>query len=191
MRFGAPLARPDHAASAVACAQEIDVFSEEFRGIKNRDGIALGQTRIGVNTGPAIIGNFGGESFFDYTAHGDAVNVAARLETVNKQLGTRICVSQSTVNMIDGFLGRPVGELLLKGKSEPLVAWEPLSQARFEHPSTAAYIGAYDLLKARDPAAYQAFAALVGEHGEDPLADFHLRRVLGGDTGVSVELSEK
>jgi adenylate cyclase len=46
-----------------------------------------------VHAGPAIVGNFGGKRFFDYTAYGDTINIAARLETANKQLGTRICVS--------------------------------------------------------------------------------------------------
>ena len=58
-----------------------------------RTGVALGVTRIGVHAGPAIVGNFGGGRFFDYTAYGDTINIAARLEAANKQLGTRICVS--------------------------------------------------------------------------------------------------
>jgi adenylate cyclase len=66
-----------------------------------------------------------------------------------------------------------------------------LTEDQHDHPSTAAYLRAYEQLQAEDPAAYQAFAALVGEYGEDPLADFHLRRVLGGQTGVTVEFTEK
>jgi len=189
--FGAPLEQSDHARRAVDCALEIDAFATDFVGRKNAEGIGIQQTRIGINTGPAIVGNFGGETFFDYTAHGDAVNTAARLETVNKQIGTTICISQSVVDEIDGFKGRPVGELILKGKTESLNAYEPLTEAKFDHPSTAAYLKAYDQLKSNDQAAYQAFAALVGEYGEDPLADFHLRRVLGGQTGVTVEFAEK
>ena len=55
-------------------------------------GIDFGETRIGVNSGEVVVGNFGGSSMFDYTAYGDAVNTAARLESVNKQLGTNICI---------------------------------------------------------------------------------------------------
>ena len=58
--------------------------------------VAIGVTRIGVNSGSAIVGNFGGDALFDYTAHGDAINTAARLEAANKYLGTRICVSAET-----------------------------------------------------------------------------------------------
>ena len=66
--FGAPIAHPDHAAQAVACALAIDRFAEGFRGSQRRAGIPLGPTRIGVNSGEAVIGNFGGAHYFDYTA---------------------------------------------------------------------------------------------------------------------------
>ena len=59
--------------------------------------MGVGATRIGINSGPALVGNFGGGRFFDYTAYGDTLSIAARLETANKQLGTRICVSDSVV----------------------------------------------------------------------------------------------
>jgi len=109
--FGAPKEQADHAARGVACAMEIDEFAETFRKKKNAEGIALGVTRIGVHSGNAIVGNFGGDLFFDYTAHGDAINTAARLEGVNKYLGTRICVSDKVSEQIPDFQGRPVGTL--------------------------------------------------------------------------------
>src|SRR6478736_7666968 len=93
--FGAPAEQPDHAARAVACALSLDEFAASFRGQCNKKGIPLGITRIGVHAGTAIVGNFGGGRFFDYTAYGDTINVTARLETANKELGTRICVSAS------------------------------------------------------------------------------------------------
>ena len=66
-------------------------------------GVPLGVTRIGVHAGPAIVGNFGGGRFFDYTAYGDTINVAARLEAANKQLGTRICVSATLADKVQGL----------------------------------------------------------------------------------------
>src|SRR3974390_1066657 len=69
-------------------------------------GIALGLTRIGAHAGPALVGNFGGDRFFDYTAYGDTINVTARLEAANKQLGTRICVSATLADKDEGFRGR-------------------------------------------------------------------------------------
>ena len=189
--FGAPLEQADHASRAVACAMEIDVFSEDFRQQWNEKGIKLGSTRIGINTGDAIIGNFGGDSFFDYTAYGDAVNTAARLETANKTLGTRICVSQSVVDQIDGFTGRPAGDLQLAGKSGSLPAYEPLSAEQAESPAMKAYGEAFELLKNGDEAARQAFAGLLAIMPDDPLALFHLQRTLAGERDVVIDASRK
>jgi adenylate cyclase len=90
--FNAPLLQSDHAQRAVECAMAIDQWSARFRQRVEQEGIDLGVTRIGVNTGKCIVGNFGGKRRFDYTAHGDAINTAARLEAINQRLGTTICV---------------------------------------------------------------------------------------------------
>jgi adenylate cyclase len=189
--FGAPVEDPEHAAHAVSCALAIDDFAMRFRTEQTAAGVALGVTRIGVNSGPAIIGNFGGAHFFDYTAYGDAVNTAARLEHANKAIGTRICVGESVVAQIPDFIGRPVGTLLLKGKSQALRCYEPLPAERAAEPATAGYRDAFALLEAEDPKARQAFAALVGQYDEDPLTMFHLGRLLAGATGVAIEVTEK
>ena len=190
--FGAPVEQSDHAERAVHCALAIDEFACRFAACQNAEGVPLGVTRIGVNSGSAIVGNFGGELFFDYTAHGDAINVAARLESANKQLGTRICVSATTAAKMPDFHGRPIGELLLKGREEALMAYEPLSEDALRSPETAAYAAAYEKLGMGDTVgARQAFAGLIGQYGDDPLALFHLQRLLTGKTGVRIELSEK
>jgi len=79
-----------------------------------------------------MVGDFGGELFFDYSAHGDAINTAARLESVNKYLGTRICSSAATAIRVPDFSGRPAGTLVLKGKTEGLTYSNrsPLSRTR-------------------------------------------------------------
>ena len=115
--FGAPGEQPDHADRAVACALALDAFSQAFRARWRGNGAALGATRIGVHAGPAIVGNFGGGRFFDYTAYGDTINIAARLEAANKQLRTRICVSASVAERVQDFRGRPVGDLVLRGRT--------------------------------------------------------------------------
>ena len=63
----------------------------------------FGITRIGVHAGPALVGNFGGSRFFDYTAYGETINTAARLEDANKFLGTRICVSATLAERAQNF----------------------------------------------------------------------------------------
>lgn len=186
--FGAPLEHTDHASRAVACALDLDSFSQSLCRSKRAQGIALGHTRIGVHTGMAIVGNFGGDTFFHYSAYGDAVNTAARLEAANKQLGTRVCVSGDTVALIPDFDGRPIGTLMLKGKEKGIVAFEPLNPALSHSAGMTSYREAFDLLAAGDPNAVQRFAACVGANGDDRLATFHLRRLLAGHTGPVISL---
>jgi adenylate cyclase len=186
--FGAPGEQPDHAARAVACTLALDEYAQSFRGTCDRKGIALGVTRIGAHAGAAIVGNFGGERFFDYTAYGDTINVAARLEAANKQLGTRICVSAALAGKFENFRGRPVGDLVLRGRTETLRAFEPLRDDQFDTPGTKSYLEAFAKLEAGDPGAVAAFAAHIGKQPEDQLASFHLKRLLNGATGTRIAL---
>jgi class 3 adenylate cyclase len=186
--FNAPGDQPDYAARAIACAHELDAWAQQFRERWKLRDVQFGVTRIGVHAGPALVGNFGGGRLFDYTAYGDTINTAARLETANKFLGTRICVSATVADGTEAFQGRPVGDLMLRGRSEPLRAYEPLTPAAFEDPATAQYCEAFAKLEAGDAAAMPAFAALVGLHAGDALAGYHLRRLLNGAKGVRIQL---
>jgi adenylate cyclase len=186
--FGAPAAQPDHAEKAVACALALDAYAEGYRARWRDKGVEVGTTRIGVHSGPALVGSFGGGRFFDYTAYGDTINVAARLEAANKQLGTRICISGSVVERMAEFRGRPIGRVLLRGRSEPLTAYEPLSAKRYADPLIAEYLAAYAKGAEADPSALPAFAALLGRDSGDGLVGFHLKRLLAGETGTDVVL---
>lgn len=186
--FNAPGDQPDYATRAVACAHDLDAWAQDFCARQSDRGVDFGATRIGIHAGSALVGNFGGNRFFDYTAYGDTINIAARLEAANKQLGTRICVSSSVAAAAENFQGRPVGDLMLRGRSEPLRAFEPLSHERFEAPETAQYSEAFAKMEAGDAAAMPAFAALVGTHADDPLAGFHLKRLLNGGKGIRMQL---
>jgi adenylate cyclase len=117
----------------------LDEYAQSSRQCWHQKGIPLGLTRIGVHAGPAIVGNFGGGRFFDYTAYGGTINVAARLEGANKQPATRICVSATLAAKAEDFRGRPVGDLMLRGKSEALRAFEPLRVDVYEYPATKSY----------------------------------------------------
>jgi adenylate cyclase len=186
--FGAPGEQPDHAARAVECALALDEYSQSFRERWQGKGVALGVTRIGAHAGPAIVGNFGGSRFFDYTAHGDTINVAARLEIANKQLRTRICVGATLAAKVKNFRGRPVGDLMLRGKTEALRAFEPLRVEQYDDPATGSYLRAFAKLEAGDPGALAAFATHVGNRSDDQLASFHLRRLLNGASGTQIAM---
>lgn len=186
--FNAPGDQPDYARRAIACAHDLDSWAQAFRERWKQKSVNFGTTRIGVHAGPALVGNFGGSRFFDYTAYGDTINTAARLEAANKHLGTRICVSAAAADSAGNFQGRPVGDILLRGRSEPLRAFEPLQDAPFKAAATARYGEAFAKLEAGDAAAMPAFAALVGLHADDALAGFHLKRLLNGAKGARIQL---
>src|SRR6185503_14290312 len=123
--FGAPLDDVNHAEHAVDAALEmIDELlrlNERWTS-EGRPSLDIG---IGVNTGPMIAGNIGSEAIMSYTVIGDAVNLGSRLESLNKQYGTRIIISQTTRAALDGrYLIRPLGEVVVKGKSEPVAIFE-------------------------------------------------------------------
>jgi adenylate cyclase len=186
--FGAPGDQQDHATRAVACALEQDEYAQAFCKRLQMNGIALGVTRIGAHAGPAIVGNFGGGRFFDYTAYGDTINIAARLEAANKQLGTRICVSAPLMSRVEDFQGRPVGDLVLRGKTEALRVFEPLPAGQSGSVATKSYVEAFAKLESDDPGATSAFAAHLGKYSDDVLATFHLKRLLNGATGTSIRM---
>lgn len=184
--FGAPDDQPDHAARAVACALALDAFAEAFRAARAEGGAALGITRIGVHSGPALVGDFGGGRHFDYTAYGETINLAARLEAANKALGTRLLVSAATAARIGGFQGRKVGDLLMRGTRRPMAAFEPLTPDRATAPGMTAYAEAFARLGTADAEAAHAMARLAAEG--DALAGFHARRLAGGGEGALIEL---
>jgi len=188
--FGAPNEQPDHAVRAIACALEMDAAAQKFRAQIN-SRIPVGVTRIGVNSGSAIVGNFGGEDYFDYTAHGDSINIAARLERANKYLGTRICVSSDTKSRIKNFRGRPIGVLLLKGKNQDTEVFEPLDDSTGDRVDPVAYLRAYESLKACHPDACKEFSEYCSRYPDDALAAFHLKRLQAGHTGSKIILESK
>ncbi len=189
--FNAPTDQPDHADRAVACALEMDEFCEAYARRVRQRGITLGHTRIGINTGVAVVGNFGGAARFDYTAHGDAINTAARLEGANKLLGTHICVSESTRAATTHPSYRPIGRLLLVGKTSSVAVYEPLPVRRANDPALSAYCEAYEHMERGEADAATLFARLSAEHPDDPLAAFHARRLAAGQSGIDIIMTQK
>ncbi|MEM7504907.1 MAG: adenylate/guanylate cyclase domain-containing protein [Pseudomonadota bacterium] len=117
--FNVPAADPLHASRALHAALDMlaAVESRVYAGRHVR-------VRIGINTGPVVAGAVGASGRLSYTVHGDAVNLAARLESLNKELSTRILVSGHTAELVDGFELRPAGETTVRGQSHPIALFE-------------------------------------------------------------------
>lgn len=126
--FGAPLAREDHALLACQSALAIQAGLPQLQEAWRSPGGPPIEIGIGINTGPMIIGNMGSAERFDYTVIGDEASLGARLEAANKDLGTRILISQATFQKAaDGIEARSLGELTFRGIPRPVNVYELLS----------------------------------------------------------------
>ncbi len=119
--WGAPIADPDQAENALKASlsmlEQLKELNKELRALGDPE-IHIG---IGLYTGPAIVGNVGSDLRFDYTVMGDTVNVASRLEGLNKEYKTEIIIGETTKNKIKGnYVFRALGSVAVKGRKEPL-----------------------------------------------------------------------
>jgi adenylate cyclase len=151
--FGAPLDDPDHARNAVraalACRGRLEELNEKKSAFR---GYRLDQ-RIGLNSGEALVGNIGSERRFNYTAMGDTVNLASRLEGANKVFGTSIIASESTVlGAGSDFVWRELDAIRVKGRAQSVKIYEPFSMSEARNMASwfAAYAEALALWRARD-----------------------------------------
>ncbi|CAL76797.1 putative adenylate/guanylyl cyclase with a CHASE2 domain; putative signal peptide [Bradyrhizobium sp. ORS 278] len=142
--FGAPLDDPHHAKSAAHAAldckaklAELNRTSTAFQGIKVAQ-------RIGINSGPALVGNFGSQRRFNYSVMSDAVNVASRLEGANKFYGTTIIASESTVALAGSdFAWRELDTIRVKGREQSLKIYELYGEAAETKADDDALLAAY------------------------------------------------
>jgi len=112
--FNVPTDDPDHAIHALRAALEINrtVAVQQFAGITLNN-------RVGVNTGEVVAGSVGSENRLNYTVHGDAVNLASRLEVLNKEYGTRVLASQATIDLAGGGIPcEQIGKISIRGRQE-------------------------------------------------------------------------
>jgi adenylate cyclase len=124
--WGAPIARDDDADRAVRAAVAMYEAGEAFKRSGGADLPPLGRTRVGLHRGEAVVGNFGGEGRIQYTALGDGMNTASRLESANKALETTILVSREAKDGSSLDIFRPMGRIVLSGRSTPVEVWEPV-----------------------------------------------------------------
>lgn len=124
--WNAPLVQENHPVRAVRAALRCQQALAELRpAFATSTGAEL-YMRIGMNTGAAVVGNMGSRTRFDYTMLGDAVNLAARLEGVNKQFDTYTMISEATASELsDEFRCRELGRVGVVGRSAPVVVFEP------------------------------------------------------------------
>ncbi|HEY4743466.1 MAG TPA: adenylate/guanylate cyclase domain-containing protein, partial [Desulfuromonadaceae bacterium] len=166
--FNAPLDVPEHAAHACAAAVRMLERLKELNAGFTARGMHTLDIGVGINTGPAVVGNMGADIRFDYTAIGDSVNLASRLEGLNKYYGSHILVSEDTRNQVndDRFTFREVDRVRVKGKQQPIVMYELMVANADILPRFEEGLSLY-----RDrafAAAKSLFDALAATHGDGP-----------------------
>lgn len=129
--FGAPVHYPDHAKYACRCALAHLKKLKELQAEYERKGLPLIDIGIGLNTGEASVGNMGSDIVRNYTVMGDTVNLASRLEGINKQYGTRIIISEFTQTEVkNDFVTREVDRVRVKGKKQPVKIFELVAEGK-------------------------------------------------------------
>lgn len=162
--WGAPVARPDDATRALAAARAIQAHSTaQLERNKSSTTPRIGRTRIGVHRGNAVVGNFGGTDRIQYTALGDAMNTAARLESANKAMGSYTLLSSFALDGIANPVCRSLGRITLRGRSEPLDVYEPVDDEALATTQTALV----RRFQAGDADALPALAALAASRPDD------------------------
>ena len=125
--FGAPSPQPNHAERAVRTALAMKkalIIFNTLRNQQKKDPIHIG---VGINTGEMVVGNIGSEQRLEYTAVGDAVNLASRLEGINKQYGSDVIISESTARQLpEDVVTRELDKVRVKGKYTPVTIYEVL-----------------------------------------------------------------
>ncbi len=125
--WGAPVSTPDHALKACSAALKMQ---EEMRVLQSdwqARNLPAFRARVGLHSGPVVAGNVGSRERFNYTVMGDTVNLASRLEGINKHYGTEILMSESTYRQVaDRFLVRELDTVQAKGRVQPVIIYELL-----------------------------------------------------------------
>jgi adenylate cyclase len=123
--FGAPVSHGNHALNCCGAAIQMQDQLIRLRQLWAKQGRPQLHARIGINTGPMVVGNMGSENRFDYTVMGDPVNLGARLESANKQYGTFLMIGETTYEMAkEDLIVRELDLVRVKGKTEPAKVFE-------------------------------------------------------------------
>jgi adenylate cyclase len=175
--WNAPLTLEDHAVRGVRAALRCQAKLAEMRpGIRARIGKDM-RMRVGMNTGPAVVGNMGSKTRFDYTMLGDQVNLSARLEGINKQFGTYTMISRAVVEKMAGaFPVRELSRVAVVGRKEPVVVFEPMLPAEFAARKPALEVFDRGLQEYYAGRFAEAEGIFAGVAAEDPVAASYARK---------------
>ncbi|MEO9461325.1 MAG: adenylate/guanylate cyclase domain-containing protein [Marinomonas sp.] len=182
--WGAPIAKADDADRAARAGYAIWEAGEAFRAevaAMDPDLPKIGKTRVGMHFGEAVVGNFGGESRIQYTALGDSMNTAARLEAANKALETSVMASREFAERTTLNWWRPMGKVVLRGRARPVELMEPAP--KFSEKDQAELSEAMALVSTRRNAAIEAVEGLI----ERNLADKGLPNLLNRMNNLNEE----
>jgi adenylate cyclase len=191
--WGAPIARADDPDRAVRAGRAMYEAGESFRDmaqeIAGEDIPPIGVTRVGLHRGEAVVGNFGGEGRIQYTALGDAMNTAARLESANKALKTTMLVSDEAKreSTLDYF--RPMGRIVLSGRATPVMVWEPAPD--MESAFVAQLNDIWARFDAGDREALVQLEAIAADHKEDAALQYFVYRCREVGSGGHFVLGSK
>jgi len=185
--WNAPVQRSDHVLRACAGALRAARRMERVNDAWEAEGRPRIRIRIGLNCANVLVGNVGSSARLSYTALGDGVNVAARLEGINKVFGTTICISDSIYDQVrTEILVRPLKRVQVKGRKSEFMIYELLALRVSENPELRIRDGdeqlstmtwnASQLIEAGDlPAARRAYSAILESFPNDPVAELMLR----------------
>jgi len=175
--WGAPLPDAGHARHGLEAAIAMQEAFKALAAAHAKPGRAPLAMRIGLHSGPAIVGNVGSALRFTYTAVGDAVNLAARLEGANKRYGTSVLVSEATVARAAGQVSmRPVDAVTVQGKREVVHVFTPCADASLVE-ATRRALAAYR--ERRFPESMAIWREIVARHPDDRVAATYVERLEG------------
>jgi adenylate cyclase len=173
--WGAPIARPDDAEKAARAGYALWQAGETFRRSVDPALAKVGKTRVGLHYGEAVVGNFGGERRIQYTALGDAMNTAARLEGANKLLGSSVMASREFAERSGLDWWRPMGTVVLRGRAKPVELFEPAPD--FPAADREALAKAIALHESDRAGAAAIVEEIVERHGSDDALQNLLMRI--------------